>query len=92
MTVGMSSSGFDLSRSVRSDKFKFIYNCTPWIPYSPVDSAGGAAWTQMKDANNAGKLSAGVRATYFQTPRPVNKDGAVDRSEFLPAMPLESPR
>ena len=71
VTVGMSSSGFDLSRAVRSDKFKFIYNCTPWIPYGPVDSAGGAAWTQMKDANNAGQLSAGVKATYFQTPRPV---------------------
>lgn len=71
VTVGMASSGFDLSRAVRSEKFKFIYNCTPWIPYSPVDSAGGAAWTQIKEAYNAGKLAMGVRATYFQTPRPV---------------------
>ena len=71
VTVGMTSSGFDLSRAVRSDRFKFIYNCTPWIPYSPVDSAGGAAWTQIKEANFSGQLSDGVKATYFQTPRPV---------------------
>ena len=43
----MSNSGFDLSRAVRSDRYKFIYNCTPWIPYAPVDSAGGAGWTQV---------------------------------------------
>ena len=44
VTAKMSSSGYDLSRAVRSDRYKFIYNCTPWIPYSPVDSSGGAAW------------------------------------------------
>lgn len=71
VTVGMSNSGYDLSRAVRSDRFKFIYNCTPWIPYSPVDSAGGAAWTQIKEAHEAGKLDPGVEATYFTTPRPV---------------------
>ena len=54
----MTNAGFDLSRAVRSDRYKFIYNCTPWIPYSPVDSAGGAAWTQIKAAHAAGKLSA----------------------------------
>ena len=39
VTVTMNNSGFDLSRAVRSDRYKFIYNCTPWIPYGPVDSA-----------------------------------------------------
>jgi hypothetical protein len=67
----MSSNGYDLSRAVRSDRYKFIYNCTPWIPYGPVDSAGGAAWHQIKAANDAGELSAGVKATYFTAPRPV---------------------
>jgi N-sulfoglucosamine sulfohydrolase len=71
VTVGISSSGFDLSRAVRSDKFKFIYNCTPWIPYSPVDSAGGQAWKQMKEANEAGSLASNISATYFQSPRQV---------------------
>lgn len=67
----MSNSGYDLSRSVRSERYKFIYNCTPWLPYSPVDSAGGAAWREMIAANQAGQLAAGLRATYFTTPRPV---------------------
>lgn len=71
VSVGMSNSGYDLSRAVRSDRYKFIYNCTPWIPYSPVDSAGGAAWTQIKAAHEAGEFAPGVEATYFTTPRPV---------------------
>jgi arylsulfatase A-like enzyme len=71
VSVDMLSNGYDLSRAVRSDRYKFIYNCTPWIPYAPVDSAGGAAWQQIKAAEKAGKLSDGVRATYFTAPRPV---------------------
>ncbi len=71
VSVHMSNSSYDLSRAVRSDRYKFIYNCTPWIPYSPVDSAGGAAWTQIKAAAAEGKLAPGVQATYFTTPRPV---------------------
>ena len=71
VTATMRSSGYDLSRSVRSERYKFIYNCTPWLPYSPVDSAGGAAWRGLSAANEAGKLGAGLRATYFTTPRPV---------------------
>jgi arylsulfatase A-like enzyme len=67
----MSNSSYDLSRAVRSDRYKFIYNCTPWIPYSPVDSASGAAWTQIKAAAAEGRLQPGVQATYFTTPRPV---------------------
>jgi arylsulfatase A-like enzyme len=69
VSVGMSSSGYDLSRAVRSDRYKFIYNCTPWIPYAPVDSAGGAAWQQIKSAKDAGELSNRVSATYFTSPR-----------------------
>lgn len=71
VTVNMSNSGYDLSRAVRSARYKFIYNCTPWIPYSPVDSAGGAAWSDIKAANADGKLAEGVAKTYFTTPRPV---------------------
>jgi N-sulfoglucosamine sulfohydrolase len=71
VTVNMTNSGFDLSRAVRSDRYKFIYNCTPWIPYSPVDSADGAAWKEIQAANRDGKLASGLASTYFTQPRPV---------------------
>lgn len=71
VTVNMSNSSYDLGRAVRSDRYKLIYNCTPWIPYSPVDSAGGRAWQEIKEANDSGSLEPGVSATYFTTPRPV---------------------
>ncbi|WP_254509369.1 sulfatase family protein [Anatilimnocola floriformis] len=71
VTVNMTNAGYDLGRAVRSDRYKFIYNCTPWIPYSPVDSAGGAGWKAIQEANAADQLAAGLRATYFTTPRPV---------------------
>jgi arylsulfatase A-like enzyme len=84
VSVAMRSSGYDLSRSVRSERYKFIYNGTPWIPYSPVDSAGGAAWREITAANEQGKLGAGLRATYFTTPRPVYElyDLQADPSEL----------
>jgi N-sulfoglucosamine sulfohydrolase len=84
VAVNMTNSGYDLSRAVRSDHHKFIYNCTPWIPYSPVDSAGGAAWAQIKAAHAADKLSAGLESTYFTTPRPVYElyDLTTDPSEL----------
>jgi len=69
--VGMSNSGYDLSRAVRSGRYKAIYNCTPWIPYSPVDSAGGSAWKSMVAQHAEGKMVAGLTTTYFTTPRPV---------------------
>lgn len=71
VTVGMSSSGYDLARAIRSDRYKFIYNCTPWIPYGPVDSASGEAWKQMQAAHSAGLLPSEFGAAYFTTPRPV---------------------
>jgi N-sulfoglucosamine sulfohydrolase len=71
VALGMVNSVYDLSRAVRCDRYKLIYNCTPWIPYAPVDSAGGAAWNQMRQAKEQGKLSAGLVATYFTAPRPV---------------------
>lgn len=84
VTAGMRSSGYDLSRSVRSERYKLIYNCTPWIPYAPVDSAGGAGWREMTAANEAGSLVPALRATYFTTPRPVYElyDLEADPSEL----------
>jgi arylsulfatase A-like enzyme len=85
VSVNMSNSGYDLSRAVRSDRYKFIYNCTPWIPYQPVDSAGGAAWTQMKAAAESRSLAPPLLATYFTTPRPVYElyDLETDPSELV---------
>lgn len=84
VTQTMTNSGYDLSRAVRSDRYKFIYNCTPWIPYAPVDSAGGAAWQQITAAHEKQSLSPGVNATYFTTPRPVYEvyDLETDPSEL----------
>jgi len=84
VNVNMKNSGYDLSRCVRSERYKLIYNCTPWIPYSPVDSAGGAAWQEMTAANTEGKLAAPLVATYFTTPRPVYElyDLSQDPSEL----------
>ncbi len=84
VTATIRSSSYDLGRAVRSDRYKLIYNCTPWIPYSPVDSASGAGWREMTAANEQGRLSAGLRATYFTTPRPVYElyDLEADPSEL----------
>ncbi len=71
VTVAIMNSSYDLSRCVRSDRYKFIYNCTPWIPYSPVDSAAGAGWQQMKQAAADGTLAQTLRQAYFAAPRPV---------------------
>ncbi len=71
VTVNATNAPYDLGRAVRSDRYKFIYNCTPWIPYGPVDSAGGALWKEMQAAHEAGTLAAPLAKTYFTTPRPV---------------------
>jgi arylsulfatase A-like enzyme len=84
VSVNMASAGYDLSRAVRSDRYKLIYNCTPWIPYAPVDSAGGQAWSQIKAAHAEGKLPPPLSATYFTSPRPVYElyDLEADPSEL----------
>jgi arylsulfatase A-like enzyme len=84
VSATMKNSGYDLSRCVRSARHKFIYNCTPWIPYAPVDSAGGAAWQEITAAQAAGTLAPGLSATYFTTPRPVYElyDLEADPSEL----------
>ena len=71
VTLYATNAPFDLGRAVRSDRYKFIYNCTPWIPYGPVDSAGGEAWKQMQAAHTEGKLAPGFVKTYFTAPRPI---------------------
>ena len=64
--VDASSAPYDMGRAVRSHRYKFIYNCTPWTPYGPVDSARGAAWIQMQAANETGQLPDNLRRPTFQ--------------------------
>jgi N-sulfoglucosamine sulfohydrolase len=65
------ASGYDLSRCARSDHHKLIYNCTPWMEYVPVDSAGDPGWKDIVAAHQAGKLSPEIDAAYFTQPRPI---------------------
>ncbi|MFO1490392.1 MAG: sulfatase [Kiritimatiellia bacterium] len=85
VAADMTSNGYDLARAVRGDRFKLIYNCTPWIPYSPVDSVAGAAWTQMNAAQAAGTLDPALTRAYFTCPRPVYElyDLQADPSELV---------
>lgn len=64
------SNGYDLSRCVRSSRYKLIYNCTPWMEYSPVDSAGDPGWRAMVAAHAEGKLPAEFARAYFSKVRP----------------------
>lgn len=65
------SSGYDLSRCARSERYKFIYNCTPWMPYSPVDSARDPGWQEIVAAHEAGTLAPEHERAYFTNPRPI---------------------
>jgi N-sulfoglucosamine sulfohydrolase len=70
-TYSPRAANFDMSRCVRSKKYKLIYNCTPHQIYGPVDSAGDEGWKQMVAAHQAGKLSPAIDKAYFTSPRPV---------------------
>ncbi|MEX2262484.1 MAG: sulfatase [Bryobacteraceae bacterium] len=65
------ASSFDLSRCVRSSKYKLIYNCTRYQEYAPVDSARDPGWQQMVAANAANELAPALSKAYFTRPRPV---------------------
>ena len=65
------ASTFDLSRCVRSNRWKLIYNLTPQMEYWPVDSGGGPGWQDILAAHKAGKLKPEIERAYFTRPRPV---------------------
>jgi len=84
VTVNLRSNAYDLGRAVRSDRYKLIYNCTPWVPYQPVDSAGEPGWREISAAHASGKLDPKFRNAYFMAPRPVYElfDLEADPSEL----------
>ena len=65
------ASAFDQSRCVRSDRYKLIYNCTPYQIYAPVDSAGDPYWRQIVSLHEQGKLAPEFDHAYFTHPRPI---------------------
>lgn len=71
MGPGAKSSTYDLSRCVRTDQHKLIYNFTPHMEYSPVDSAGHDYWKNITAAHAAGSLAPELSKTYFSNPRPI---------------------
>ncbi|MEC8824715.1 MAG: sulfatase [Verrucomicrobiota bacterium] len=66
------SDGFDLSRSITTERFHFIYNALPDRSYTPVDMASkNIAWTAIKDAEASVSLPEPHHHLYFRNPRPL---------------------
>ncbi|PHR95016.1 MAG: arylsulfatase [Blastopirellula sp.] len=64
--------GFDLSRSVTTRQYHFIYNALPDRSYTPVDMAEkNIAWDAIKVARESNQLSTLHQRLYFQRPRPI---------------------
>ncbi len=70
-TENTTASAVDYSRAVRSDRYKLIYNITPNLRYTPVDSQGDPGWKEMLAANEKNQLASEFVKLYFTSPRPV---------------------
>jgi N-sulfoglucosamine sulfohydrolase len=78
------SAAFDLGRCVISERYKLIYNALPELPYHPVDFAGDALWTDLKEKHAAGLLDPLFSRLYFSPKRPMFElyDLKEDPNEF----------
>jgi len=65
------ASGVDYSRCVRSSRYKLIYNVTPNMRYTPVDSAGDPSWQDIVKAHEAQQLATEFEKLWFTSPRAV---------------------
>jgi hypothetical protein len=65
------ASGVDYSRCVRSTRYKLIYNVTPNLRYTPVDSAGDPSWKDIVKAHEDKTLATEFETVWFTSPRPV---------------------
>ena len=79
------ASSVDYSRCVRSRRYKLIYNVTPNLVYTPVDSTGDASWQEIVQAHEGKNLATEFEALYFTSPRPVYElyDLESDPSELI---------
>jgi len=68
---GTTASGVDYSRAVRSDRYKLIYNVTPNLRYSPVDSAGDPSWQDIVKAHEGNQLASEFETLWFTSPRAI---------------------
>lgn len=62
------ASTYDLGRCVRSERYKLIYNCTPWMKFG---WAKNPCWEAMVEARHEGGLDPLFERMYFTTPRPI---------------------
>jgi N-sulfoglucosamine sulfohydrolase len=65
------SSGYDLARMVRDDRYKLILNYTPWIRYLPTDSNAEPGWKAISALAASGALPNPFRTLWFELPRPM---------------------
>lgn len=65
------ASAVDYSRCVRSQRWKLIYNVTPNMKYTPVDSAGDPGWQDIVKAHEAQQLATEFETQWFTSPRAV---------------------
>jgi arylsulfatase A-like enzyme len=63
--------GFDLSRSVTSERFHFVYNALPKQEFAPVDMVKTEAWDEVVKAHTDKRLSDLIESFYFYKERPV---------------------
>ena len=63
--------GLDLSRSITTERYRFIYNALPDRSYTPVDMPTSEAWQAIQTAHQKGVLSPLHTRLYFQNPRPI---------------------
>ena len=67
----MQTDGFDLSRSITTRRYHYIYNAIPERRYSPVDMGKNPVWLAMQALHKQSKLSALHERLYFYLPRPI---------------------
>ena len=68
----LNTEGFDLSRSVTSQRHHYIFNAIPEREFAPVDmTRKNIAWKAVQDSRAAGKLLPLHERLYFQNPRPI---------------------
>lgn len=63
--AGINTHTFDQSRMARNSRYKLIYNCTPFMKYSPTDSYVDRGWIEMVDAHLEDRLNPALDRAYF---------------------------
>jgi hypothetical protein len=61
----------DLSRSITSERYHFIYNALPNQEFAQVDMVKTQAWEEVVKAHSDNKLSDLINSFYFYKERPV---------------------